>query len=76
MMPRFFKDMPNEQEGLFAVGVIKTCCGYDRVVFWSKHKFRCKRQAYFAARFITLWYSVMFIPTSWGVIWCIGKNEK
>lgn len=72
MMPRFFKDMPKNQPGIWVACVIYYSPWHRREV-WC-HDFTTLRRAYIAARLMALWKDLT--TSSWGEIgidWAVRK---
>lgn len=72
MMPRFFKDMPKDQPGIWVACVIRYSPWHSREV-WCRD-FQGLRRAYIAARLRALWED--WVTFSWeevGIKWAVRK---
>lgn len=75
LIPRFFKDMPKSEGGMWTAVVIRNYCFAGRKEVWSK-KVKGLRKAYIYARLMA-WLDDQFCPYhdgEVGIEWAIRKS--
>lgn len=75
-MPRFFKDMPKPEKGIYEAMAIRTTCFGSARIIWNV-KINGRRRAYIVSRLMALWLDIItpFYDGEVGIMYAIREKR-